>query len=370
MLSTSLFLFASIALHGGGTSNGFNGLSVEQVLVHPGGSSLAGHETIRVYANLNTNCRVDAVYGNSQGPLIFIVDQDQGSFYQNSFGGPTSQAINSALFPFDPALEWDSYVSIGSIDSNGNNLGDIGIDWSGFESGSQIYTENGAWFVTPDDPQGFEINGRVFLGQFTIPVDSTFSALMNLQGRNSAGEVWSYIGADVVYGQYGEPGPDFGPGVVYCLGIEAATCPCGNGNDFIDNGGCRNSTGAAGRLWASGSPSLSNDTLVLEAGGLVPNLPCLFFSGANRVNGGAGLPFGDGLRCAGFEAVRIQVTGANAAGEAATSVEVSTNGQAYGHTIEVGETVNYQCWYRDDVSVSPCGNSFNTTNGYSLTWDR
>ena len=90
----------------------------------------------------------------------------------------------------------------------------------------------------------------------------------------------------------------------------------------------------------------------------------------NAINSGLGIQFGDGLRCAGFEAVRIQVTGANAAGEAATSVEVSTNGQAYGHTIEVGETVNYQCWYRDDVSVSPCGNSFNTTNGYSLTWDR
>jgi hypothetical protein len=86
------------------------------------------------------------------------------------------------------------------------------------------------------------------------------------------------------------------------------------------------------------------------------------------VNGGAGITFGDGLRCAGSEAVRIEVTTADSSGNAATSVEVSTNGQAYGHTIDGGETVNYQGWYRDDVAVSPCGNSFNTTNGYTLVW--
>jgi hypothetical protein len=132
--------------------------------------------------------------------------------------------------------------------------------------------------------------------------------------------------------------------------------------------GCGNSTGAGGTLTASGDPSLSNDTLVLEADGLVAGQPCLFFSGANRVNGGAGITFGDGLRCAGYEAVRIQVTTADPSGSVDTSVEVSTNGQAYGHTIESGETVNYQCWYRDQVAVSPCGNSFNTTNGYAILW--
>ena len=86
------------------------------------------------------------------------------------------------------------------------------------------------------------------------------------------------------------------------------------------------------------------------------------------VNDGAGLTFGDGLLCAGNEAVRIQVTTAGPGGSVDTSVEVSTNGQVHGHTIESGETVNYQCWYRDDVAVSPCGNSFNTTNGYEIIW--
>ena len=156
-----------------------------------------------------------------------------------------------------------------------------------------------------------------------------------------------------------------GPGTAYCFG-DGTACPCGNAGSGSD--GCGNSTGPGGRLTASGDPSLSNDTIVLAAANLVSGQPCLFFSGANQVNGGAGITFGDGLRCAGSEAVRIEVTAADLSGNAATSVEVSTNGQAYGHTIDGGETVSYQCWYRDDVAVSPCGNSFNTTNGYTLVW--
>jgi sugar lactone lactonase YvrE len=635
--------------------------------------------TIRVYANLDPGARVDAVYGNANGDLV--ISSSEG-FYQHPNGGPTSKEINEAFFSFLPNLEWDSYVSIGCFYSNGspfsvNDLNNIGIDWDAFEvSGDELISDNGAWFITPSDPQGSEQGGQVFLGQFTIPAGASFSAVMNLQGKDSAGNTYSETGAtctyptdptifadglrspmgmtiasdgsvwvsqagsggadpsvaandagvvridttgaveDVVTGLpsltaegfssgsadveldssgnmiiaqmggadslsfsalafdvstwssgdaaqgpldlttqwnvydysfplYGDSNPygvaegpngnlyviDSGanavikidrpsgtmstfatfddiaqpdpagppftnsvptkilahddgfyvvnltgfpfnggaasvfnvdnsgnvteiatglsratdialdprdgslyvtqftefdlsagppwvfgtgtvarvtgtgaevvvnvttptgiaiaddgtmyvsslitgqvhryestsfPGVVYCS-ADAAACPCSNGGDGTS--GCANSTGAGGTLSASGSPSLLNDTLVLTAGGLVPMKPCLFFSGANRVNGGAGLPFGDGLRCAGFEAVRIQVTDVNAAGEATTSVEVSTNGQAYAHTIDVGETVNYQCWYRDEATVSPCGNSFNTTNGYSLLWN-
>ena len=63
------------------------------------------------------------------------------------------------------------------------------------------------------------------------------------------------------------------------------------------------------------------------------------------------------------------MTNSDASGVASTSVEVSTHGQAFGHTLGVGETANYQCWYRDNSAISPCGNSFNTTNGYSLLWN-
>ena len=58
---------------------------------------------------------------------------------------------------------------------------------------------------------------------------------------------------------------------------------------------------------------------------------------------------------------------ADAAGSCSSSVEVSTNGQAFGNTLSVGDVVNYQCWYRDNAGV--CGNTHNLTNGLTLTWD-
>ena len=155
-----------------------------------------------------------------------------------------------------------------------------------------------------------------------------------------------------------------GPGTAYCFGDGSATaCPCGNAGS--SDSGCANSTGSGGSLAASGDASLSADTVVLEASGLVPNLPCLFFSGKNQVAGGNGIVFGDGLRCAGFEAVRLEVTVSDASGAVSSSVGLSGAGAT---SIADGETVNYQGWYRDDVSSSPCGNSFNTTNAYSIVW--
>jgi sugar lactone lactonase YvrE len=677
MLSTSLVLCASIVLPL--VENTFVDLEADLHSTHVLGSSGTTYETVRLYARIEPGSRIDAVYGNGSGALSI---QSSGAFFQEPFGGPTSQSVNEAFFAFVPELEWDSYVSIGCLYSNGhpfseNQMQDIGIDWSGFEAGGEVSSDNGSWFITPADAQGLEQNGRVFLGQFSIPMGENLEVTLNLQGKDSNGETWQEVGAHCSYGysdptifatglrspmgmtiasdgsvwvsQAGSGGADpsvaandagvaridttgavedvvtglpsitsegfssgsadveldsngnmiiaqmggadplsfsalafdvstwssgdaaqgpldlttqwnvyaysfplygdsnpygvaegpngnlyvidsganaiikierpsgtmstfatfadiaqpnpagppfthsvptkilahddgfyvvnltgfpfnggaasvfnvdysgnvteiatglsratdvaldprdgslyvtqftefdlsagppwvFGtgtvarvtgtgaevvanvvtptglaiaddgtmyvssfitglvhryesaslPGVVYCT-QNAKACPCANGDD--GGSGCVNSTGAGATLSASGSPSLLNDTLVLTATGLVPSKPCLFYSGNNRVNDGYGVPFGDGLRCAGFEAVRIEVTAADGAGAASTSVEVSTNGQAYGHTLEVGESVNYQCWYRDDAMASPCGNSFNTTNGYGLRWN-
>ena len=156
------------------------------------------------------------------------------------------------------------------------------------------------------------------------------------------------------------------PADTYCYGDGSGTaCPCGNEGSAC--GGCGNSSGASGSLSSAGTASLSADSIVLTAEGLIANNPCLFFSGKNKINSGNGISFGDGLRCAGFEAVRIEVSVADAAGSCSSSVEVSTNGQAFGNTLSVGDVVNYQCWYRDNAGV--CGNSHNLTNGLTLTWD-
>ena len=158
------------------------------------------------------------------------------------------------------------------------------------------------------------------------------------------------------------------PDNAFCFGDgSGADCPCRNFGGPCH--GCANGADAeGGYLETHGTPSLSNDDVVLFAKDLVPNVPCLFFSGSNAINGGLGIPFGDGLRCVGNQAVRIELGQVDNNGEAWTTDEVSTNGQAYGHTIEPGETVNYQVWYREGSAGGLCGNSHNLTNAVKLVW--
>ena len=182
----------------------------------------AGSEgnTYRLFANLDAGARIDAVYGNSVGTLSIGVDNG-ATMYQNSNGGPTSKEINSNFFPFVPSMEWDSYVSIGAYYQNGapfgeNNLNNIGIDWSSFESGGTLETDNGSWFVTPEDAQGNELNGQVFLGQFTVQgglgsADDLVGQI-NVQGKDADGNTFNAIGAT-----WNTPVP--APGALALLGL-------------------------------------------------------------------------------------------------------------------------------------------------------
>ena len=190
--TASVALFSSLAL-----ASPFQGLSYDVVNQGDLGTSY------RLYVDLDAGARLDAVYGNSQYSLFFTA-RDGRSFYQNANGGPTSKEINSAFFTFVPSLEWDSYVSIGALYQNGdpysdNNLNNIGIDWSSFENGGELFTDNGSWFVTPNDQQGQELNGRVFIAQLTIQngTDSLYTDLdymLNLQGKDADGNTWNEIG--------------------------------------------------------------------------------------------------------------------------------------------------------------------------------
>jgi MYXO-CTERM domain-containing protein len=171
---------------------GMNGLSydlTEQV----GDGAVAGTYTVRVYAELDAGNRLDAVYGNSATNMSMTY-HDGASAYQNSLGGPTSQSINPAFFPLAPSLEWDSYVTIGSLYNTDNALQSIGIDWAPWDpNGGDLFADNGTWFVTPADAQGEAVDGRVLVAQFTTfagtgMYDMTFTS--GFQGKDASGDTW------------------------------------------------------------------------------------------------------------------------------------------------------------------------------------
>lgn len=216
----------SLLVTGAATAGAFQSLAMT-TYTGPRSGAPSNSVTYRLYANLEAGARIDAVYGNSQGDLL-IGTANGASMYHNSNGGPTSKQINSNFFPFVPSLEWDSYVSIGALYQNGtpfnaNNLNNVGIDWSPFESGGELFSDNGSWFVTPADAQGGELAGQVFLGQFTV-VDGVgnpndLKGQINLQGKDANGDTWNEIGATWM----GSTGPAV-PGIgalapLACIGL-------------------------------------------------------------------------------------------------------------------------------------------------------
>jgi MYXO-CTERM domain-containing protein len=79
------------------------------------------------------------------------------------------------------------------LDDDGDAMLDIGIVWDDFEdNGGAIYTNNGTWFATPDEPQVQEVGGRVLIAQLTT--DGDINGLINLQGKNEDLSNWNAVG--------------------------------------------------------------------------------------------------------------------------------------------------------------------------------
>ena len=150
-------------------------------------------------------------------------------------------------------------------------------------------------------------------------------------------------------------------GASYCAGDGTATpCPCGNAGGAGE--GCASSAGHGATLMASGSDRVALDALVLRGAGLIAGQPALLFAGTTAVNGGAGVAFGDGLRCAGGAVARLGVQTPAASGEATWGPGLNALGGW-----QAGDVRRFQAWYRDPVG-GPCGAGFNLTNGVELAF--
>jgi hypothetical protein len=158
-----------------------------------------------------------------------------------------------------------------------------------------------------------------------------------------------------------------GPGTNVCFGDGSGiACPCGNTG--AAGAGCANSVASGALLTATGTASVTSDSLGLSANN-TRNDNGLFFQGNNTIGGGNGQVFGDGLRCCGGGVVRIQVVNPPGVANPATHTmteTATTNGPP--GTILPGQKKCYQLWYRDPGAGSPCGQFFNLSNAVSVTW--
>jgi hypothetical protein len=154
-------------------------------------------------------------------------------------------------------------------------------------------------------------------------------------------------------------------GTPYCFGDGSGTaCPCGNAG--ATGNGCASSLFASGaNLAATGTASISADTLVLN-GSSMPNSSALYFQGTLRVNAGAGAAFGDGLRCAGGSIIRLG-TKMNAANQSSYPVAGDPPISVRGAIPSAGTVRTYQVWYRNAAAFCQ-PETFNLANAVEITW--
>ena len=138
----------------------------------------------------------------------------------------------------------------------------------------------------------------------------------------------------------------------------SVACPCGVGGP---SGGCPSSLNPIGAdLLASGGASLSYDTMVLTARGVL-GASTLYLQGT----GNDDVVFGDGKRCIGGALIRLG-TKPNVYFSSKYPYVGEPRISVIGHVASAG-TRTYQAWYRDAAAFCT-GASFNLTNAISIVW--
>jgi hypothetical protein len=294
----------------------------------------------------------------------------------NASGEVSEGQFSSASFSFSPDIE-GSFPALGiSFHMHSVNLGyeSLPLDFGDPATSDGSY-QGDAWMVCNTgivtvtipggtqfdiDMGGLNSNPQVVTGQFTIggnglihldsPQSHQFIVTEPNTGIDFEFTVTGILVAD-----------EFITLSSYCFGDGSGTmCPCGNGASAGE--GCANGTGSGAILSASGTTSVGAGDLVLSGSQLIASQPGLYFQGNNAVNGGSGVTFGDGLRCAGGNVVRLQVKVADSSGASSTTIDIGSAGG-----VSAGETKRYQLWYRDP-QTSMCGTTFNLTSGIEAVW--
>ena len=209
----------------GSTCSEFVGLSYVELP-----NTIEGFRTYQVFAEFAyPNDEVISVYGvvdpNETSPLSISTS---GVFYQDSNGGLTANNINTALYPFIPELEFDSWLTIGEspqaqfVQVTGIAASDFGVNGLVLNT-----TTGGLWYVAPGESPlavaGNNPDQKVLLGQFTT--DGIVDMTLNIQYRGANGVALRARQVDF----------SFPPAIDGCTAVGACNY---NPLATVDNGSC------------------------------------------------------------------------------------------------------------------------------------
>ena len=287
-------------------------------------------------------------------------DPTSGSTYLSwtELNGSQSQSgVGSQRFDAAGVRQWGANgVSLVGLSPTSNNW----VTTESDSNGSFVFWSASSAFNN-DIIQGAHLDAAGSVDIAIFDVASTPSGKSRLASdRSAAGQValaWmdNRVDANDILGQNVQPDGSLGGatsvGTPYCFG---AVCPCGNGDPAA---GCVNSSGSGALLSSAGSASVGSDNLTFALSSGSANKPALLFAGPNQTS----VNFGDGLLCVSGSIQRLAVVFTDGSGAAAWGPGIASS-QGWNS----GDSRNFQVWYRDPAG--PCGASFNTSSGVSITF--
>lgn len=151
------------------------------------------------------------------------------------------------------------------------------------------------------------------------------------------------------------------PATTCVLNPPEVSCPCNN-NGSPACGNSENANGA--NLAASGTASISGDTLVLVASGMPATASLVFAQGSTSTLVGA--PYGDGRLCIGGSILRLGIKFASGGGAQYPGL-LDAPISAAGMIAAPGTLRAYQAVYRDAAAFCTAS-TFNTSRGVRVLW--
>ena len=216
MKNSTLFALAPLAL--AGTAMGdFAGVTVMDAF------HAEGMTVIRLGAqHTDAASQLNSLAGIPGGDAMSIEAANGNVMFQSAFGGNFATNLNPAFFGVFPEAQWDSIVTAGNVwDASMNpasggilNAGDMGQSATG-----GFFSADGA--VTGIPFQDYAYGEQVGFAQITLmgeldladlgitdagAADNIIEAVVNLQGKNAAGDTYQAFGLAFGVGVVPAPG--------------------------------------------------------------------------------------------------------------------------------------------------------------------
>ena len=171
--------------------------------------------TYRVYAqfeNAGEECVAIYSVGSSEMNPVSLSLGVSTQFYQHPAGSDLGSGISPFFLNFDPTLNYDSWLTIGSETTEDGPVSSIGLfdAFAAFDAGNGFTVDGetgGSWYVTPGSNPGAIAgeDGRVLLAQLTVEDGAEGGFLdgnWNMQWRNESGESTNSTGLTFTSAEY------------------------------------------------------------------------------------------------------------------------------------------------------------------------